>query len=444
MNQPAVKGNGIDSPCRILIVSEHASTKFGGEACLPWHYFCFLRRRGIETWLVVHARTKDELLASRPEDADRIYFVPDTLFDKLASRIGRYLPGQIAFITVGYASRLKAQWAARRLARRLIAEKRVDVVHQPIPVSPREPSLMYGLGVPVVIGPMNGNMSYPLAFCRRNGKFAAINIVNDLARFATRPLNWLIPGKPRAAVLLAANDRTQRALKEVSRAEIITLIENSVDLRIWTPTTRDPNIGGPARFVFMGRLVDWKAVDLLLEAFARVEVLPLPQLEIIGDGKKRAELEAQAIRLGVSDRVFFVGWHSQIECAKRLREADALVLPSLYECGGAVVLEAMACGIAVIATKWGGPTDYLDASCGILVAPDSRESMISGFADAMSRLAANPTLRAEFGRVGRERVVKEFDWERKIDQILMIYREATLTARKRGTQQKSTYAERRL
>src|SRR5579883_1420456 len=59
---------------RVLIVAEHASAKFGGEAALPLHYFRVLRKRRIEAWLVVHERTRDELNGQFAEDFDRIYF----------------------------------------------------------------------------------------------------------------------------------------------------------------------------------------------------------------------------------------------------------------------------------------------------------------------------------------------------------------------------------
>ena len=126
-------------------------------------------------------------------------------------------------------------------------------------------------------------------------------------------------------------------------------------------------------------------------------------------------------QMGLSSVVDFSGWLSQEACAARLRDADVLVLPSLYECGGAVVLEAMAMGLPVIATAWGGPIDYLDSSCGILVKPDSRESLIAGFSDAMTKLATSPDLRIRLGRAGYARARENFDWERKIDQILEIY-----------------------
>jgi glycosyltransferase involved in cell wall biosynthesis len=416
-------GGAADAP-RVLIVTDSASARFGGEACLPLHYFRILRQRGVEAWLVAHSRTQTELLELLPGEAGRMHFLPDTALVKRAARLASYLPSRLSYITIGYVCRLSTQRSARRLARRLVAEYGVDVVHQPTPVSPREPSLLHRMGAPVVIGPMNGGMTYPPAFERRSAGLRAVGAVVNLARMATGLLNWMMPGKLHAAALLVANERTRRALPAGARGEVVTLIENGVDLDIWGPPARPPAADGPARFVFLGRLVDWKAVDLLIEAFARVVATHPATLEIVGDGRMRPALEAQAARLGLGDRVVFAGWQPQAEAACRLREADALVLPSLYECGGAVVLEAMACGLPVIATEWGGPTDYLDATCGILVPPDSPAGFVSGLADAMSRLAADPALRSELGRAGRDRVIREFDWEIKVDRMLDVYRSA--------------------
>ena len=146
---------------RVLIVSDHASARFGGEAILPLHVFRRLRRRGVDAWLLVHDRTRDELLALMPEEEGRIVFLPDGPLNRACSRLSRHLPSQLAHVTFGFVSRLSTQLAARRRARRLVAELGIDLVHQPIPVSPREPSTLYGLGAPVVIGPMNGNMAFP-------------------------------------------------------------------------------------------------------------------------------------------------------------------------------------------------------------------------------------------------------------------------------------------
>jgi glycosyltransferase involved in cell wall biosynthesis len=152
-------------------------------------------------------------------------------------------------------------------------------------------------------------------------------------------------------------------------------------------------------------------------------------LEIIGDGPMRTNWQALADRLGLSSVVKFSGWLSQEMCALRLQQADVFVLPSLFECGGAVILEAMAVGLPVIATAWGGPTDYLDDSCGILVKPQSREFLIAGFANAMEALARSPDLRDQLGRAGYVRAREHFDWEGKIDQIKRFYQLAITSKR---------------
>ena len=126
-------------------------------------------------------------------------------------------------------------------------------------------------------------------------------------------------------------------------------------------------------------------------------------LEIIGDGPMHTSWQTLADQLGLGSVVKFSGWLSQEACALRLQQADVLVLPSLFECGGAVVLEAMAVGLPVIATAWGGPTDYLDEFCGILVKPQSRESLVAGFASAMETLATSPDLRERLGQAGYAR-----------------------------------------
>lgn len=426
---PAAVGDARAAPeLRILIVAESASARFGGEAALPLHYFRVLRRLGRPVWLITHARNRDELSELYPGDR-AIRYVDDTRFHRAMWQIGRRLPARLSHFTCGLASRLATQLAQRRLARRIIASERIDVVHQPMPVSPREPSLLYGLGVPVVIGPMNGGMNLPAAFGMSSNRFESLLI--DLGRASARSMNAIIPGKRRAALLLVANARTRQALPDGSCERVVELVENGVDLALWrTPQTSAVTSLPPAltRFIFLGRLIDWKAVDVLLEAFGRAAARSPMHLTIVGDGDERGRVEALAdsLRLrsataGAANSVTFAGWLAQDECAACLRESDCLVLPSLRECGGAVVLEAMASGKPVIATDWGGPADYVDPSCGILVAPTGRAEFSAGLTEAMCRIASSPGQSARMGAAGRAKVEREYDWNVKVARMLELY-----------------------
>jgi glycosyltransferase involved in cell wall biosynthesis len=401
---------------RICIVAEHASVRFGGEALIPVHYFRLLRSRGVESWLVVHSRTRNELAELFPQDIDRILFVPDLWIHKLIFSLSLYLPRRLSEATLGLLNQLITQFSQRAIVRQLIIDKQINVIHQPIPVGPRFPSLLFGLGVPRVVGPLNGGMEYPPFFRSSESRLSQTAIA--FTRLFSDLANTLLPGKKHADVVLVANDRTRRALPSGMRGKIIELVENGIDFDVWQGSSDSLESTVP-RFVFIGRLVDWKALDIVIRSLRKI---PSAELEVIGDGPMLATWESLARELGVHDRVHFVGWLPQQECAARLRSAIALVLPSLYECGGAVVLEAMAMRKPVIATRWGGPADYLDETCGILVEPESYSGLVIGFAEAMQKLIRFPRLARSMGDAGCARAVRDFDWQRKIDQIIRIYR----------------------
>jgi glycosyltransferase involved in cell wall biosynthesis len=422
----------------VLIVAEHASLKFGGEAALPVHYYRILRRREIPVWLVVHDRTRSELESLFPLDRERIVFVPDTKAHLFIWRLSKRLPDRISSFTTGFLLRYLTQVAQRREIRRLLREQAISVIHQPIPVSPKEPSLIYGMSAPVIIGPMNGGMNYPPGFRKLQSRTERLALATGrrLADF----MNFLMPGKRRAAMLLVANERTRAALPRGLCSNVVTLVENGVDLELWSAprASEKESVPAAARFVFMGRLIELKAVDLLLLAFKRASAEAAMTLSIIGSGDARVSLEQMARSLDIFDerkdqpgKVCFLGWMSQTDCVGQLANCDALVLPSMHECGGAVVLEAMAMELPVIATAWGGPVDYVDSSCGILVEPSSKEAFVDNLALALIRLATDPQERDAMGTAGRLKVLRNFDWETKVDRMLEHYGSCTTASGER-------------
>jgi glycosyltransferase involved in cell wall biosynthesis len=413
---------------RVLVVAEHATTRFGGEAALAFHYFRVLTNRGVPVWLLVHERSRSDLESYFGQNNKCIIYVRDTLWHRLVWLASKVLPARFANFTTGFVLRFITQAVQRSVIRRMSKELNISVIHQPMPVSPREPSLLFDLMAPVVIGPMNGGMDYPQAFKPRQN--CLIDTGLAAGRALSYSMNCLIPGKKRAAVLLVANERTHASLPRGLCRRVETVVENGVDLSVWRRSSakKGSRSGDITHFVFVGRLVDWKAVDLLLLAFRQAAPRSRMSLTIIGNGAEKANLEklSQDLELLGSERavgkVCFLGWMDQMQCAEYLQRADALVLPSLLECGGAVVLEAMAMELPVIATKWGGPAEYIDPSCGILVEPASKESFVQDFSDALVRLAKSPQERFAMGQAGRDKVLKQFDWEAKIDSMLAIYR----------------------
>jgi glycogen synthase len=125
--------------------------------------------------------------------------------------------------------------------------------------------------------------------------------------------------------------------------------------------------------------------------------------------------------MSLTGRVQFHGWVAQAAAAELLRSSDIMVLPSMRECGGAVVLEAMASGVPVIATKWGGPTDYIAQDTGILIPPETPDEFVGRLADAIIWMADNPDVRVKIGHAARRRVQELYDWQVKAKALLQIY-----------------------
>lgn len=407
---------------KILIVAPNASSKFGGEAFLPLKYFELLSLRGHDVRLITHARNRDSLSQTFPHLGDRIEYIEDSAIHRLVWRMFGVLPARPRDVLTGAILTTLTERAQATLIRGHVRAGHVEVIHQPIPVSPKQPSAVHGFGVPVVIGPMNGGMTYPKGYSDHESALSARTVA--AGRVIAKAMNRVIPGKRKAAVLLVANQRTRAALP-VSHSQVIDLVENAVDLRTWsTPVPRQRRAkDAPFRLVYIGRLVGWKCVDITLAAIAKARSAGVDAtLDILGDGQDARTLQDQAAALGANVR--FHGFQPQAFCAEMLAASDALILNSIWECGGAVVLEAMALGLPVIASDWGGPADYLDPSCGILVHPEPRADFVDRIAAAIQRLAEDPDLCLAMGAAGAAKVRKEFDWQGKIDRIEAIYSDA--------------------
>lgn len=407
---------------RIAIVAPNASMRMGGEAVLPHHYFSQLRSRGVDVHLLTHERCKAELQKEFPDDLDRIHFARDTWLVNLIWPMERMLPESLKAIFPGLIVLISSQ----RQWRKMIVEiGLIDIVHCVTPVSPKAPWIRIADPAKVIMGPMNGGMTYPRWANLDSG---IIRRSISAMRQGSEIIHRIMPGKRDARLLLVANDRTAKALPKSSRGEVRVIVENGVDLNRFSEAIDRANSSENCRFVWLGRMISLKAVDLLLEAFSNVVKSDKSNLchhlDLIGDGDDRPALERLTAELALQDRVTFHGWKSQSQSAELLSKADVFVFPSLKDCGGAVILEAMAMELPVIATNWGGPIDYvIDGETGYLVEPSSREELSKGISARMDELAGDSSLRQLMGRKGRLRIEELFDWERKIDQIISVYTE---------------------
>jgi glycosyltransferase involved in cell wall biosynthesis len=219
----------------------------------------------------------------------------------------------------------------------------------------------------------------------------------------------------RAAAVLPVSRDIARTL-ELDDAPVLRMGVDTASIRA-AVGEREPE---PGLLVYIGRLVDKKGVDVLLEALVRV---PSARMQVIGDGPDRAALIALAARLGVADRVRFFGKLPKREVFAALARAHAVVIPSKVGAGGdmegtpVVLCEAMAAGVPVVASDLGGLGECIDDGItGLLVPPDDVDALSATLAkvlngsvdlDAVGRAAAAEAARsldigaiaAAYGRV---------------------------------------------
>jgi rhamnosyl/mannosyltransferase len=177
--------------------------------------------------------------------------------------------------------------------------------------------------------------------------------------------------------------------------------------------------------LFVGRLVPYKGVDVLLEAMAGLNAVTV----IVGDGPLRPRLEALAHELGVSNRVKFLGSVADAELAALYSACSVFVLPSVtrQEAFGVVQLEAMAAGRPVVSTDLGTGVGWVNrhGETGYVVPPRDPAAL----RDAIGRVLADPELQRSMGDAAMRRVRSAFTVERMIDDILALYREVMAPGR---------------
>lgn len=201
-------------------------------------------------------------------------------------------------------------------------------------------------------------------------------------------------------------------------ASNVTVIPNGVDIARYSPGPSDfkASIEAGALVGYLGRVDPEKNVDILIRAFQDIDAPEDVKLVVIGGGTERRRLE----RRYRSARVVFTG--QVMDEAKRihmLRAMDVFVLPSLVEGLSLSLLEAMACGVAPVATDVGSDGEALRGA-GILVDPKELDGQLRL---ALRTLLDYPDFRGELGRRARIRAVERYSLTDNLDRLLRVYQE---------------------
>jgi len=272
---------------------------------------------------------------------------------------------------------------------------------------------------------------YPIVFAvpvaRLAGRKVVLASIRDSGDPWTRAQRLVQMCASRLAHCMLVNATAVRARlrAEGHGRRAIAVIRNGVDVDRFAPRPHDEalrsTLGLPPRaslVVAVSRLNPMKGIGDYLKAVAllagRFEAV---RFVIVGDGASRRELEEEARRLGIAGRVVFTGM--RLDVAAILSQAAVSVAPSLSEGLSNVVLESMAAGVPVVATRVGGTPEIIgDGVTGLLVPPCDAPAL----ADAIGRLLGNRALAERLGEAGRARAVDHFSMEHMVRLTEELYR----------------------
>jgi glycosyltransferase involved in cell wall biosynthesis len=299
------------------------------------------------------------------------------------------------------------------------SEREYALIHHLSPISLRYPNPLCNLDAPFIWGPVGGSIPYPPGFSSiaKNERF-----IHRLRAIDGLRLNW-DPGlvnvlrKSRRIVLTTS---ASRAMIPAQYQEKCVIIPEGFGAQAHSFDAT----GDQGDYIFSsGRLVAYKAINILLDAFALCSDR-VPRLVITGDGPERQQLEERASRLNIGSKVTFMGRVSKPENISLMANSLFCVFPALNEAFGHVYLESMSCGKAVIATNWGGPADIVvNDETGFCVLGNNPKHHAELIAEKMVALASDSAKTRSMGKLGKSRVENVYSWKKIGESHARLYRD---------------------
>lgn len=236
------------------------------------------------------------------------------------------------------------------------------------------------------------------------------------------PYRWRIDEKIKRAKFVACISHFCRSQGMIfSRPEQwdkLRIVHCGVDPSLFDTVTHE---GTGKRLLYVGRLAAEKGLPVLLESLTKlVDSEPELILTVVGDGADRALLEQQVSKLNLQNHVRFLGYQSQSAVREHLKNTDVFVLPSFAEGIPVVLMEAMAAGVAVVATQVAGVSELvLSGANGYVVAPGDRHALT----ECIGFLIKDADTRSRLGALAREKVEQEFNALVEVKKLYQLFTE---------------------
>jgi len=412
---------------KVLLIVDQCNPEWASVPLEGYNYF-----RGINTLveatLVTHIRNKPAL--EKHPEYENIFYIEEGKLSKeyykmvekitASGRVNWPLYNALSYpIYENFNQQVYQKFQGK------ILKGDYDIVHGITPIMPRYPFKVVSVckQTPFILGPVNGGIPFPPGFQETaRQEFAQFNFLRAVGRA-------IIPGYvetyKKADKVLAGSTYTLNLLKKlfaIPERRIELFYENGISQDFLMSAKPAKEEGSQINLLFVGRLVPYKCADVVIESIGKLgqAIQRKIRLTIVGDGSERNNLENRVKELNLAEIVSFAGWVNQSETLDYYRKADIFCFPSIREFGGAVVIEAMACGLPCIVANNGGIGEYVNEETGFKIEPISREYLTQELTSKIKMLVEDHKLRESMSAKAIERA-KEFEWENKARKIVEIY-----------------------
>ncbi|PSL21973.1 glycosyltransferase involved in cell wall biosynthesis [Shimia abyssi] len=394
---------------KVLLIAPNIDATDVGEAFVAYKWAAALSTR-VDLTVLAFQRPGRPDLASQLPSANVVTW-PEPAWARKNERINAMLkPAWPVF----------AHHVRRWLRSSLNDGAHFDLAHQLMPQAARYASPLRHFSIPYIIGPLGGALDTPAHFQPEATSAPFFTRLRQLDKFRFKHDPFLRETYKRAACVLGVAPYVQDVLRDVPLHRFEPVLELGID--DVAPMRQRSATAGQLRVVHVGRAVRTKGLRDTVRALAHLKDVPGITLTSAGAGEEIDLCKAEASRLGIEDRVTFLGRIPREEVEALYAAHDVFCFPSFREPAGGVLYEAMRHGLPIITADRGGPSWIVDDTSGIRISVTDPETFARGIAESLRRLALNPAIRATLGAGAHGKVLREGLWDHKADRLVALYR----------------------
>lgn len=311
-----------------------------------------------------------------------------------------------------------------KLSKKLVKEYKVDIAMCITFGNMWLPTFMYKLPCKFIWGPLGGGEAIPVELWSNiKLKQKILELIRKINRYVPISNIWFRKICKESDAIIVRTKDSLNAIPKKYRKKCEIMIETGVSKKECLELNKNAKRTKiKYDFIFIGRLVAFKMVDIAIRAFSIVaNEYDNINFHIVGDGECKLELENIIKSMNLQDRIILHGNKNRENALKMLMEYKCLICPSAKEGGSWVLFEAMMCSKPIVCFDTSGMSVIVTNETGIKIPIKNYDESVINFANAIRTIITDDSIAKEKGEMGYKRVLSEFEWESKAEFIEKLF-----------------------